>query len=101
MLKMKAVIDPRKAAGLRDRVHVMIGGAPVDDKFAHDIGADFFSEDAPGGSSHAREYVRGAKAQASGENGGPMIIVGERINSASRRDRLNLDSAPPAGGRPA
>lgn len=71
MLKMKKVIDARKAAGLRDRDHVMIGGAPADDKFAHEIGADFYSDDAPGGSSHAREYVRGTKAEASGENGGP------------------------------
>jgi 5-methyltetrahydrofolate--homocysteine methyltransferase len=62
MLNMKGVIEALKAAGLRDSVHVMIGGAPLDDKFAREIGADFYSEDAPGGSNHAREYVTAAKA---------------------------------------
>jgi 5-methyltetrahydrofolate--homocysteine methyltransferase len=62
MLNMKGVIEALKGAGLRDRVHIMIGGAPVDDKFAREIGADFYSEDAPGGSNHAREYITGATA---------------------------------------
>ena len=62
MLRMKQVIEALKVAGLRDRVHVMIGGAPVDDKFAREIGADFYSADAPGGSNHARGYVTGAAA---------------------------------------
>jgi 5-methyltetrahydrofolate--homocysteine methyltransferase len=62
MLNMKRVIEALKAADLRDRVHVMIGGAPVDDKFAREIGADFYGDDAPGGSNHARDYVTSAKA---------------------------------------
>jgi len=62
MLSMKGVIEALTAGGLRDRVHVMIGGAPVDDKFARDIGADFYGNDAPGGSTHARDYVTASRA---------------------------------------
>jgi hypothetical protein len=57
MLNMRHVVDALKAAGLRDRVHVMVGGAPVDAKFAQEIDADFYAEDAPGGSAYARRQV--------------------------------------------
>jgi methanogenic corrinoid protein MtbC1 len=35
-----------KAAGIRERVKVMIGGAPVTQEFANEIGADGYSENA-------------------------------------------------------
>ena len=57
MLNMKRALQALTAAGLRDRVHIMVGGAPVDAKFAKEIGADFFGEDAPAGSAHARRHV--------------------------------------------
>lgn len=57
MLNMKAVIDALSAAGLRDRVHVMVGGAPLDAKFAREIGADSYSDDAPGASTRARRHM--------------------------------------------
>jgi 5-methyltetrahydrofolate--homocysteine methyltransferase len=57
MLNMKRILQALTAAGLRDRVHIMVGGAPVDAKFAREIGADFYGSDAPAGSTHAREYV--------------------------------------------
>jgi corrinoid protein of di/trimethylamine methyltransferase len=44
--EMGAIIDGLKTAGLRDGVKVMIGGAPVTEKFAMDIGADAYAEDA-------------------------------------------------------
>ncbi|HOG48726.1 MAG TPA: corrinoid protein [Anaerolineae bacterium] len=46
MANMKAVIDALGAAGLRDKVKVMIGGAPVTQRFADDIGADAFAANA-------------------------------------------------------
>jgi 5-methyltetrahydrofolate--homocysteine methyltransferase len=46
MSNMKNVIDALKEAGLRDRVKVIIGGAPVTQQFAEQIGADGYSEDA-------------------------------------------------------
>jgi methanogenic corrinoid protein MtbC1 len=60
MLNMRAVIDALTAAGLRNRVHVMVGGAPVDAKFAREIGADSYSDDAPGASTEARKHMGAA-----------------------------------------
>ena len=42
MEKMKMVIDELEAAGLRQRVNVFVGGAPVSQGFADEIGADGF-----------------------------------------------------------
>jgi 5-methyltetrahydrofolate--homocysteine methyltransferase len=46
MLSQKEAIDALKAAGLRDRVKVMVGGAPVTQSFADEIGADAYTPDA-------------------------------------------------------
>jgi 5-methyltetrahydrofolate--homocysteine methyltransferase len=46
MPSMKATIDVLKAEGIRDQVKVMIGGAPVTDAYAKQIGADGYSPDA-------------------------------------------------------
>jgi len=37
---MRVVLDALEAKGLRNKVKVMVGGAPVNEKFAKDIGAD-------------------------------------------------------------
>ncbi|MBN1202770.1 MAG: corrinoid protein [Anaerolineae bacterium] len=46
MPNMKATIEALEAAGLRDQVQVMVGGAPVTQAYADDIGADGYSPDA-------------------------------------------------------
>src|SRR5215469_4433150 len=46
MPAMKTTIDALKAAGVRDRVKVMIGGAPVTRQYADAIGADGYSDNA-------------------------------------------------------
>jgi len=46
MVNMKATITALEEAGLRDKVKVMIGGAPVTDNFAKQIGADGYASDA-------------------------------------------------------
>ena len=43
---MKATIEALKTAGLRDKVKVMIGGAPVSESCAEEIGADSYAPDA-------------------------------------------------------
>ena len=58
MPKMKDVIEALKEAGLRDSVKVMIGGAPVTDKYAHDIGADVYAPDASSAATRAKQAVR-------------------------------------------
>jgi len=44
--EMKNTIDALKQAGLKDRVRTIIGGAPVTEKFANEIGADGYAPDA-------------------------------------------------------
>ncbi|GAB4565486.1 MAG: corrinoid protein [Anaerolineae bacterium] len=46
MPNMKATIDALKEAGLRDKVKIMIGGAPITQEYADQIGADGYGEDA-------------------------------------------------------
>jgi len=46
MLQQEKLIEALKEAGLRDKVKVMVGGAPVTEGFAKDIGADGYAEDA-------------------------------------------------------
>ena len=46
MWNMKAVIERLRERGLRDRVKVIIGGAPTNERFAMEIGADAYGRDA-------------------------------------------------------
>ncbi len=46
MVNMKSTVAALEAAGLRDQVKIMIGGAPVTDAFASQIGADGYAPDA-------------------------------------------------------
>lgn len=46
MPSMKITIDAVKAAGLRDKVKIMVGGAPLTQAYADEIGADGFAPDA-------------------------------------------------------
>jgi corrinoid protein of di/trimethylamine methyltransferase len=46
MLQQEKLIKSIKEAGLGDKVKVMVGGAPVSKKYAEQIGADGFAEDA-------------------------------------------------------
>ena len=46
MPAMKETIETLKAAGLRDKVKVMIGGAPVTEKYSREITADSYAPDA-------------------------------------------------------
>jgi len=57
MNNMKATIEALKAAGLRDQVKVMIGGAPVTEDFAKSIGADAFAPDASSATRAARQLL--------------------------------------------
>lgn len=54
MTRMKDNVDALQKAGLRDKVKVMVGGAPVTAKFATDIGADIFASDASSAAARAK-----------------------------------------------
>ena len=56
MLYQKDIIEALKAAGLRDKVKVMVGGAPVTQAFADEIGADAYTPDAASAAEKARSY---------------------------------------------
>lgn len=54
---MKDTIEALKAAGLRDQVKVMIGGAPITQSFADEIGADGYAGDAASAADLAKELI--------------------------------------------
>jgi 5-methyltetrahydrofolate--homocysteine methyltransferase len=55
MVQMKATIEALEEAGLRDHVRVMVGGAPVTEAYAREIGADAYAPDAASAVDTARE----------------------------------------------
>jgi 5-methyltetrahydrofolate--homocysteine methyltransferase len=57
MPAMKTTIDALETAGVRGQVKVMVGGAPVTQRFAEQIGADGYSENAAGAVVLARRLV--------------------------------------------
>jgi corrinoid protein of di/trimethylamine methyltransferase len=54
---MKDVIDALEAAGIRDQVKVMVGGAPVTQGFADEIGADGYSDNANSAVTVAKQLL--------------------------------------------
>jgi 5-methyltetrahydrofolate--homocysteine methyltransferase len=57
MPEMKKAIDELIARGLRDRVNVMVGGAPVNAAFAEKIGADAYGKDAAEAVEISRRFI--------------------------------------------
>jgi 5-methyltetrahydrofolate--homocysteine methyltransferase len=57
MPEMKKVIDALGQAGIRSQVKVLVGGAPVTKKYADDIGADGYGENAGSAVSVARALM--------------------------------------------
>lgn len=60
MMALKDTIDAICDAGLRDRVRIMVGGAPVTENFAEQIGADAYSLDAESAALLARSFFEEA-----------------------------------------
>jgi len=59
MSNMKLIIAALKEAGLRDQVKVMIGGAPVTENYAKEIGADGYAPDASRAVTLAKTLLEG------------------------------------------
>lgn len=57
MMQMKATIEKAKAAGLSNRVKIMVGGAPVTAEFAKQIGADGYAPDAASAVGKVKELL--------------------------------------------
>lgn len=57
MPAMRTTIDALKEAGVRNQVKVLIGGAPITQKYADEIGADGYSDNAVGAVSVAKKVL--------------------------------------------
>lgn len=57
MPAMRTTIDALKQAGVREKVKVLIGGAPITQKYADEIGADGYSENAVGAVALAKRSL--------------------------------------------
>ena len=57
MDNMRETIDLLKEKGLRDKYIVMIGGAPITQEFADEIGADYYTPDAASAAEAAKKRV--------------------------------------------
>jgi 5-methyltetrahydrofolate--homocysteine methyltransferase len=57
MPSMKTTVDALQQAGVRQQVKVLIGGAPVTQKYADEIGADGYSESAAGAVNAAKKVL--------------------------------------------
>lgn len=58
MPEMKKVINRLIEANIREKVSVMVGGAPVNEKYANDIGADGYGADAGAAVSLAKKLMK-------------------------------------------
>ena len=57
MPAMKTTMDALQQAGIRQQVKVLVGGAPITQKYADEIGADGYSESAAGAVAAAKKAV--------------------------------------------
>ncbi len=57
MTQMKAVVEKLEASGVRDKYKVIIGGAPITQQYADEIGADGYSDNASAAVALARKLA--------------------------------------------
>ena len=70
MTNMQATIDAIRDAGFRERVRIIVGGAPITKTYADEIGADGYAEDASSAVRLVKE-VLAASARAGEAATGP------------------------------
>jgi methanogenic corrinoid protein MtbC1 len=58
---MADVVKAAEAAGIRDQVKIMVGGAPVNEEFCKAIGADCYTTDAASAADAAVELCKSLK----------------------------------------
>jgi 5-methyltetrahydrofolate--homocysteine methyltransferase len=80
MPEMKNTIDAVVAAGLRDRIKIIVGGAPVTQAFADEIGADGYGDNASAAVTVARALMATVR------------IPGKRDELRTKRSRRLFDS---------
>ncbi len=60
MGEMRKVVELAKEAGIRDKVKIMIGGAPISQAYCDEIGADIYTDDAAQAARAAARAIRSA-----------------------------------------
>jgi 5-methyltetrahydrofolate--homocysteine methyltransferase len=58
MMQMKATVEALQASGLKGKVKTMVGGAPVTEEFARQIGADGYAADAASAVNKVKEILK-------------------------------------------
>ena len=58
---MKDVVEAVDKAGIRDKVKIMVGGAPITQAFCDQIGADSYTPDATSAAAKAVQYCQAAR----------------------------------------
>jgi len=78
MPMLKLNIEALRKAGLRDKVKVMVGGAPVTQDYATRVGADAYCADASSTARRAKEFL-GAAGDAPGGALAEAIAAAEKL----------------------
>ena len=58
MQNMRKVVELTEERGIRDKVKIMVGGAPISQSFCDEIGADAYTEDAASAARVAVAFLR-------------------------------------------
>jgi 5-methyltetrahydrofolate--homocysteine methyltransferase len=61
MNEMKNTVEAFAAAGIRDNVVIMVGGAPLTENFCQSIGADIYAADAASAADAAKQAILNKK----------------------------------------
>ncbi len=62
MPMIQKVVEAVSDAGIRDKVSIMIGGAPITQEFCDQVGADYYTEDAAACANKAVEILKAKSA---------------------------------------
>ncbi len=89
MPMFKTNIEALKKAGLRDKVFVMVGGAPVTAQYAEMVGADYYGPDASATARKAKEVVGASDAVPSGALADAVNAV-EKLMSVAEPEEKKL-----------
>ena len=87
MVQMKRVVDAIEEAGLPMDTKVIIGGAPVTQQYADEVGADGYAPDAASGVALAKRMVGAAVEESAEEAARRMVLeVRDLYESAVRQE---------------
>jgi 5-methyltetrahydrofolate--homocysteine methyltransferase len=89
MPMFKTNIEALKKAGLRDKVFVMVGGAPVTAQYAEMVGADYYGPDASATARKAKEVVGASGTAPSGALADAVNAV-EKLMSVAEPEEKKL-----------